>query len=254
MITIASKTSRTMRPSIAGIRQSLIGIQTEITLLIVIKSLIISDDEDFKSLFPSINDSEEEEDFEAEMERERKNHVNGVHKQSLSSPSSGMTSSTNRAVDEESDPMTAKNDDLLYDPQSDESDQKWIDNERRVARSVSTTHNISDVSGGRVGVAVSDATLNCPACLTQVCLDCQRHDVYRTQYRAMFVRNCRIDFNQRLQFKDKSKKRRRNANQISETTSAVDIYHPVFCEICNTQIAVYDSEEVYHFFHVLASF
>ena len=36
---------------------------------------------------------------------------------------------------------------------------------------------------------VSDAVLNCPACFTVVCLDCQRHELYKTQYRYFNNRN-----------------------------------------------------------------
>lgn len=32
-----------------------------------------------------------------------------------------------------------------------------------------------------------------------------------------------------------------------------DLYHPVHCTACNTQVALYDTNEVYHFFSVLAS-
>ena len=31
----------------------------------------------------------------------------------------------------------------------------------------------------------SDAVLSCPCCFTPLCYDCQRHDVYLSQYRAM---------------------------------------------------------------------
>jgi hypothetical protein len=39
----------------------------------------------------------------------------------------------------------------------------------------------------------SAAVLNCPACFTVVCLDCQRHDVYKTQYRSLYfpAKHCR---------------------------------------------------------------
>lgn len=29
-------------------------------------------------------------------------------------------------------------------------------------------------------------------------------------------------------------------------------YHPVKCSVCHTEVAVYDEDEVYHFFNVLA--
>ena len=44
----------------------------------------------------------------------------------------------------------------------------------------------------------SDALLCCPACMTTVCIDCQRHDVYKNQFRAMFVMNCTVNYEQLL--------------------------------------------------------
>ena len=32
------------------------------------------------------------------------------------------------------------------------------------------------------------------------------------------------------------------------------VYHPVVCSVCSSEVAVYDSDEVYHFFNVLASY
>ena len=59
----------------------------------------------------------------------------------------------------------------FYDSEADDKDQAWMHKQRQ----------------GRH----SDAILSCPGCLTTVCIDCQRHEYYTTQYRAMFVRNCR---------------------------------------------------------------
>lgn len=84
----------------------------------------------------------------------------------------------------------------------------------------------------------------------------------------MFVMNCSVDFSQRLKFpkhqqqKNKSKKRKRKdetqGEEEAEQTLAAggapgESYHPVKCEQCNTEVAVYDQEEVFHFFNVLAS-
>ena len=43
----------------------------------------------------------------------------------------------------------------------------------------------------------SDAILSCPRCFNTVCMDCQQHERYANQYRAMFVMNigkCNIQF------------------------------------------------------------
>lgn len=80
----------------------------------------------------------------------------------------------------------------------------------------------------------------------------------------MFVFNCNIDFSERLQFKvKKTKSKKADSNEVSsqkassfrcQGSSATDSYYNVKCAVCKTQIAVYDENEVYHFFNVLASF
>lgn len=113
-----------------------------------------------------------------------------------------------------------------------------------------------------------------------------RHEVYRNQYRAMFVVNCAVKQDQVLKYKPReaprkprSKKKKRAADQTdssvndtpddatafgesgpfmsagSAAASAVpaeERYHPVLCGQCATEVAVYDHDEVYHFFNVIA--
>ncbi len=149
----------------------------------------------------------------------------------------------------------------------------------------------------------SDAVLNCPACMTTLCLDCQRyghvhfilhcehlwrlflnkffsirrHEKYQTQYRAMFVMNCTINKEEALRYKTAYKRKQNRCRKKArlETTSTSTeaemessagltdarlagmdeeaIYHPVKCTECSTEVAVYDKDEVYHFFNILAS-
>jgi hypothetical protein len=111
----------------------------------------------------------------------------------------------------------------------------------------------------------SDAVLNCPACFMVVCLDCQRHETYKTQYRAMFVINCSVDETQKLKFPVKNKqtkKKKKGVDSSAEASEAApsfaapeddEDYNPVKCEQCSTEVAVYDKDEIYHFFNVIAS-
>ena len=48
---------------------------------------------------------------------------------------------------------------------------------------------------------------------------------------------------------------RSNHEDTAEQTEAQaeEIYHPVMCTECSTEVAVYDKDEVFHFFNVLAS-
>ncbi|RXM94355.1 E2F-associated phosphoprotein [Acipenser ruthenus] len=113
------------------------------------------------------------------------------------------------------------NDELLYDPDEDDRDQAWVDSQRR------------------------------------------GHEKYRTQYRAMFVMNCTVNREEVLRYKgpmdkrrkNRSKKMKPNSEEAAEETQTdqEEKYHPVKCLECSTEVAVFDKEEVYHFFNILAS-
>lgn len=158
------------------------------------------------------------------------------------------------------------NDELLYDPDEDDRDQAWVDARRYNSRKRQSTASKSQPRQNQ-RLPSSDAVLNCPACMTTLCLDCQRHEKYRTQYRAMFVMNCTVKTDEVLRYKTQQEKkpRKRRRGQKPEappkgTTSPKpegmdcdEIYHPVKCSECSTEVAVFDKDEVYHFFNILAS-
>lgn len=84
-----------------------------------------------------------------------------------------------------------------------------------------------------------------------------RHDVYDNQYRAMFVTNCKVDKTEILKYpkaSKRSKKRKKSKQSMDDTATNDDNFHPVKCTECNTVVAVYDEDEIYHFFNVLASY
>ena len=82
----------------------------------------------------------------------------------------------------------------------------------------------------------------------------------------MFVMNCRVIRDEVLKHVPRLTKRERQQQQRrlkkgkrgeggeggGEPEEAED-YHPVHCAECNTDIAVYDKDEVFHFYNVLAS-
>ncbi|XP_073339707.1 E2F-associated phosphoprotein isoform X2 [Pagrus major] len=163
------------------------------------------------------------------------------------------------------------NDELLYDPDEDDRDQAWVDARRRqyACRRRPAASSRSQPRQAQ-GLPSSDAVLNCPACMTTLCLDCQRHDKYRTQYRAMFVMNCTVKRDEVLRYKTeqerKQRSRKRRKGQKTDTTlqderpdpapagmDADEVYNPVQCSECSTEVAVFDKDEVYHFFNILAS-
>ena len=147
-----------------------------------------------------------------------------------------------------------------YDPDIDRQNEQWMSDKR------SAFLPIQNLTGGNESItkSKSDAVLNCPACLSTVCVDCQRHETYKTQFRAMFVLNCVIMHDQLLRYEKKnvSKKRRAKGHgggklvdfvHSSGENAGVEVYKPVQCHTCQTQLGVYDMDEVFHFFNVVES-
>uniref|UniRef100_A0A1I7TMS1 E2F-associated phosphoprotein n=1 Tax=Caenorhabditis tropicalis TaxID=1561998 RepID=A0A1I7TMS1_9PELO len=144
-----------------------------------------------------------------------------------------------------------KNDDLLYDDQEDEDNEKWVKEHRKITRG-------QDVPDGE-----ADGVLSCPGCMVELTRDCQRHEIYKTQYRAMFVTNCQLEGEKMAIEKTGKEKRRqrqksrKSGGQTSSTAPLLDdsdLYTQVKCSSCGTIVAMMDSDEVYHFFNVLAGY
>ncbi|XP_047179703.1 E2F-associated phosphoprotein [Vigna umbellata] len=125
----------------------------------------------------------------------------------------------------------------FYDPDLDDKNEQWIHKKRQ----------------GRV----SDAVLSCPACFTTLCLECQRHEKYLTQYRAVFVANCKIG-NDKVLKQNTSRSRKRNGGSErfdrNDTDSInTETFKQVCCSVCTTEVGVMDQDEIYHFYNVLPS-
>jgi hypothetical protein len=120
----------------------------------------------------------------------------------------------------------------------------------------------------------SDAVLSCPCCFNIVCMDCQRHQKYLHQFRAMFVMGIAVDWQSRLIYDEDQRilvpKPQHLPNQVPPDSAPPlnDIgevadegiqykegeYFPVLCGNCRTQVAALDMvEEVYHFHGCLES-
>jgi hypothetical protein len=84
--------------------------------------------------------------------------------------------------------LTKSNDeDPLYNPKADDEDAQWMQNNYSEHVTKNSRH--------------TDAFLHCPGCFTLLCVDCQRHDVFLNQYRAMFVKNCKVDKQREVRYK-----------------------------------------------------
>lgn len=68
------------------------------------------------------------------------------------------------------------NDDLLYDPDADDADQSWVDRQRQIYQ-VPAVIPPGSTNAPKTKLPKSDAILNCPACMVQLCLDCQRYSL-----------------------------------------------------------------------------
>lgn len=181
------------------------------------------------------------------------------------------------------------NDDLLYDPNIDDDNQNWMDKQRaqyypkkgakrsrgqdsssRMALedskqpSQTAESESAAASKSQPSIPKTDAILNCPACMTTLCIDCQRHELYTNQYRAMFVMNCCIIRSEQLKYpvskkKRKWRKKRKHDDEdedregTEDCSSTDEMYNPVKCSMCNTEVAVLDKNEIFHFFNVLSS-
>ena len=196
-----------------------------------------------KSGWEDAGDPEEDDDeFEREMNAELADCA-------LQAELEGGLRSAN--VQYDSDDPEENNDDVdpFYDPDVDDKDQKWVD---KVRQSHWPKASSSD---GHTKAPNSSAILSCPACFQILSLDCQQHETYHHQFRAMFVMNCNVDLNAKLTFPLSKKEQKKKQFKIRKNPDLdpEETYLPVKCEQCSTQVAVYDQDEVYHFFNVLAS-
>ena len=114
-------------------------------------------------------------------------------------------------------------DDPLFSAEADDEDEKWV----RATR------------GGRQ----SDAILSCPCCLEIVTIDCQKHAARDDQWRAMFVRNVRVD--ESVAYRPASS----NGKNAPDLENGDGPYFRALCDACGTPVGVRDADEVYHFFN-----
>ena len=71
---------------------------------------------------------------------------------------------------------TEENDELLYDLNADEEEEKWVENKRREYLGLPPEKDSEPPESGNSNNVKkcpdSDAVLNCPGCMTVLCLDC----------------------------------------------------------------------------------
>lgn len=126
------------------------------------------------------------------------------------------------------------NDELFYDPDADDQDAKWASEmrSRQSAGPTSGTTQLKSIlkktpqSTTQKPVASTDAVLNCPCCMSMLTMDCQRHERYNTQYRAMLVFNCKIREDEQLKVaKTETNNKKR---QQKQTPIEFETFKPVY--------------------------
>lgn len=152
--------------------------------------------------------------------------------------------------------------DDLYDENIDAENEAWVYKHRRGG--VDETIKIQKPGQTKLEEAKllkprnSDAILSCPCCFEIVCMDCQQHERYSNQYRAMFVMNIGVDWNHKLIYCERTKglvdKPTTPTHHVPSEQENQQVYYSVHCSSCHTQVAALDmNDEVYHFFGCLSS-
>lgn len=153
--------------------------------------------------------------------------------------------------------------DDLFDENADEENEAWVYKHRRGGTEETVT--IKKPQSSKLEQAKllkprnSDAVLSCPCCFEIVCMDCQQHEKYSNQYRAMFVMNIGVDWRHELVYDAKTNglvdKPAAPTHQVPpEQENQQQVYFSVHCHSCHTQVAALDmTDEVYHFFGCLSS-
>ncbi|KAL5970127.1 E2F-associated phosphoprotein [Taenia solium] len=144
--------------------------------------------------------------------------------------------SPNKTITGNVDVKASVNDDLFYDSDEDQINAEFAKQLQKVSQ------------GGEVIDVKTDAVLNCPGCMSLICLNCQRHSKYKSQYRTMFTFNSKVSEDEVLH----------PPPDYHEVKSAgfmgeMGVFKRVLCEICDTPVGLLDSSGVYHLFGVLAS-
>lgn len=149
------------------------------------------------------------------------------------SPPSDPNSSTDAAADPNSSGDDAADADALYDAGADSEDEQWV--RRHLMRR-------PDGSGGGGDGRVQ---LSCPSCFALLCVQCQAHERHEGQFRAIFVRNCVTRSGETMRVRVT-----REGRRGAEIAAAGEMLRPVACAKCDTEVAVRDTMDVYHFCNV----
>lgn len=168
-------------------------------------------------------------------------------------------------------------------PMSEDSINKNSTNETSGQQESSAPQNPQLQQALLLKPRTSDAILSCPRCFNIVCMDCQKHERFANQYRAMFVMNIGVDWNKRIVYDDavgglkldsvagaaRGGEDNNAPMQLDNADDATlpdtvphdsighekeELYYSVHCSYCQWELAALDMEdEIYYFFGCIAS-
>ena len=158
--------------------------------------------------------------------------------------------------DDENEEMPSAPPDPLFEEEADEEDEAWVMRNLRGGalsdvkiNATAATAPATPATTKLLESRTTDAVLNCPCCFNTVCMDCQAHTRYKSQWRAMFVMAVYVDWNKHMRYDEDAK----DLVEIGPGTTG-EQYHPVHCANCQTKVAVLNMEdEVYHFYNAIES-
>mmetsp|Transcript_21644 Transcript_21644/g.88290 ORF Transcript_21644/g.88290 Transcript_21644/m.88290 type:complete len:230 (-) Transcript_21644:2696-3385(-) len=162
----------------------------------------------------------------------------------------------------EASELAGAENDELYDPDADNIEETWVrenllqtEKDRRNGQE-HKNEGEEHATGGNANRAMDlgdrEFQLCCPCCFTLLCLQCQQHVKYKSQFRAIFVMNCTVKKSGSLRVRvHEDESGSRTVRNHSGTQKPAEKYYPVACSTCGTDVGVLDQDEVYHFCNVM---
>lgn len=160
--------------------------------------------------------------------------TNGASTRSPASASLGANGAQHGATHTEEEQLNSDDEDTLpfgqvdplYDEHADTEDEEWV---------------CEELLGGCGALDVTPS-VSCPSCFTLLSMQVQQHVQYEGQFRAVFVTNCKVIEKERLQI---------TTDKLGRRPKKGEMFKPVVCRKCDTEVAVLDVDEVYHFCNVI---
>lgn len=127
---------------------------------------------------------------------------------------------------DDEDALPFGSEDPLYDEHADSEDETWVRDE---------------LLGGCEANEVTES-VSCPSCFALLSMQVQQHMRYEGQFRALFVTNCKVIEKERLRI---------TTDRLGRRPQSGEVFKPVVCRKCDTEVAVLDVDGVYHFCNVI---